>query len=103
MPDEITHIRGDTFTVTGQFQGGNFTGWTGASQVRDDTTDELLSTLIFTWVDATQGFFHVEVKDTSAWPKDRYVVFDVEITSPTGNVRSSSLQKIRVLRDATYA
>lgn len=103
MAGEPTHIRGDTFTVTGQFTGGNFTGWTGRSQVRSDDKDDLLSELTFTWSDASQGLFYVSTNMTSNWPHSKYVIFDVQITSPDGQTRSSPLVKILVQRDATYA
>lgn len=97
------HIRGDTFLVTGAFSGGDYSGWVGKSQVRDDISDDLLSELEFTWVDATQGIFTTIVKETGNWPANKYVLYDVEITSPDGQVRSSLANKIQVLRDVTRA
>lgn len=101
MPD-ITHIRGDTFTVAGQFGPSDFTGWTGRSQVRGWDDDEKYSDLTFAWSDASQGLFSVEVKDTSNWPALKYVAFDVQITSPVGVVKSSARVKIYVEKDVTY-
>lgn len=103
MPDPITHVRGDTFSVSGQFTGGSYAGWTGRSQVRDDLTDELLSELTFIWVNAAQGLFTATALSTPNWPANKFVIFDVEVTSPSGEVRSSALVKILVERDATYA
>lgn len=102
MADPVRHIRGDTFRVAGRFSGGDYTGWIGRSQVRDDISDQLLSTLTFDWIDAAQGLFVVEVLDTRSWPSNKYVVFDVEIQSVNGEIRSSNLVKIQVLRDVTY-
>lgn len=103
MAGEPTHPRGDTFTVYGQFTGGDYTGWNGASQVRDDATDALLSDLTFSWIDATQGLFMVQIKTTDNWPANKFVLFDVEITSPEGFVRSSKANKVMVDRDVTRA
>lgn len=103
MPEDVQHIRGDTFTVAGQFLGGSYTNWSGASQVRDESTDELLTDLDFDWVDATVGSFVVTGLNTNNWPINKYVVFDVQVTSPTGVTKSSELIRIRVMRDSTRA
>lgn len=103
MADNPTHQRGDTFRVAGQFSGGDYTGWVGASQVREDVADALLSTLTFEWIDAAVGQFVVTTHQTANWPANKYVLFDVEITSPTGEIRSSRAIKILVERDVTRA
>lgn len=98
---DTEHIRGDTFTVTGIAGAGNYSGWIGKSQVRSAATDDLLSELEFTWVDALTGKFVVQTKDTNHWPAGEVVNFDVQITSPNGVVVSSGLVKITVLKDVT--
>lgn len=100
MAGDPSHIRGDTFTVYGQVA-GDYTGWTGSSQVRDDDKDDLLSELVFSWVDAAQGMFVVQVLDTSNWPANKFVLFDVQLTSPAGIIASTRAVRIRVDRDAT--
>lgn len=97
-----THIRGDTFQVHGQLT-GDFTGWTGASQVRDDVTDDLLSELDFEWVDASVGSFRVTAAQTENWPINKYVIFDVQVTSPSNVRLSTKVVKVRVERDATHS
>lgn len=96
---DTTHPRGDTFSVTGRFLSGDFTGWTGKSQVRSET-DELLSELVFTWIDATTGSFVVQALDTSHWPVGT-VLHDVQVTSPAGVVVSSRVVKVLVEKDVT--
>lgn len=102
MVDNISHKKGDTFRVHGRFTGSDYTGWTGRSQVRNDADDVLLSEMVFAWVDVSQGFFVAEILQTDNWPANKYVLFDVEVTSPSGEVRSSEAIRILVRRDATY-
>lgn len=102
MADNVSHKKGDTFRVHGRFTGGIFTNWTGRSQVRKDEDDSLLSELTFEWIDAAEGFFVAQILNTDNWPANKYVLFDVEITSPAGEVRSSEAVRILVRRDATY-
>jgi len=97
---DYSHTRGDAFTVLGTFA-GNRTGWTGKSQVRDKDTDELLSELSFTWADASTGKFIVQTLDTNNWPVGKDVVFDVQITSPTGVITSSKAVYFPIDRDVT--
>ena len=103
MADIVKHIRGDTFRVVGQFTGGDYTGWTGMSQVRDEVTDELLSSLQFAWVQSAQGRFMTSVLKTDNWPANKYVLYDVQIESPQGEVRSSGAVRILVERDVARA
>lgn len=70
--------------------------------VRQDDTDAFLSELTFQWLDQTNGLFVAEVLNTDNWPANKYVLFDVQITSPLGEVRSSEAIRILVKRDATY-
>lgn len=102
MADSITHKRGDTFRVHGRFTGADYTGWTGRSQVRQDDNDEKLSDLTFRWVDAADGVFVTEILETSNWPANKYVLYDVEIRSIDGEVRSSDAIRILVARDVSY-
>ena len=102
MPENVSHKKGDTIRVSGRFTGADYTGWTGRSQVRRDEDDTLLSELVFEWIDAVEGFFVAVVLNTDNWPANKYVLFDVEITSPAGEVRSSEAIRILVRRDATY-
>lgn len=102
MPDEVKHIRGDTFTVVGQFGPADFTGYTGKSQVRSWDTDLLYSELNFQWADITIGTFSVEVLATQNWPAGKYVGFDVQIRSPQGRIVSCPRVKILVETDVTH-
>lgn len=103
MPDPVKHIRGDTFRVVGQITGGDYTGWTGMSQVRDEVSDGLLSNLQFAWINASQGRFMTTVLKTDNWPANKYVLYDVQFESPQGETRSSGYVRILVERDVARA
>jgi hypothetical protein len=102
-----THKRGDTFVATGPITatvGGvpvaNFTGWTGASQLRDATTDELIATLEFTWLNAATGQARLRFADTSAWPIT-LANMDIQLTTPAGETVSTATTAISITKDVT--
>ena len=85
-----TFKRGDTFIATGPITatvGGvpvtDFTNWTGASQLRVATTDALIATLEFTWLNAATGMARLRFADTSAWPITLANTVSIAMTSPT--------------------
>ena len=103
----ITHKRGDTFILTGGITatvGGvtatNFTNWTGASQLRDATTDELIATLEFTWLDPATGQVRLRFADTSGWPIT-LANTDVQLTTPAGETVSTTTSIINIIKDVT--
>lgn len=98
--------RGDTFNVSGTLtvtENGatvtDLTGYTGAAQVRDGN-DSLISTLTFTWLDASTASAQIVASDTTDWPVET-LYFDVQLTTPAGDVISTDTARIRVSRDIT--
>ena len=94
--------RGDTFLYTASLSDDagptNITGWTIASQVRDDN-DALVATLNVTVTNAALGQFTVRHDDTSAWPAR--LVWDLQYTDAAGVVRSTETIVLSVMADVT--
>ena len=97
--------RGDTFDSSGQvtvkrYDGqevGDLTGWTGASQVRDDQY-ALIDDLTFEWIDAAQRKCRIKSGDTSEWPVGRAFI-DIEFTAPApeGTVISTDTTEFEII------
>lgn len=103
-----THKRGDTFDYSDQFAMTidgvavtNFTGMTGASQIRD-SAGNLVADLVFTWLDAAQGLFRVRHNgSTAAWPVGT-LRHDVQLTTSGGDVVSTATELIKLVEDVTH-
>jgi hypothetical protein len=110
------HKRGDTFDYSDQFAMTidgvavtNFTGMTGASQLRHAgntalgiAADTLVSELVFSWIDAAQGLYRVRHNgSTSAWPLG-VVRHDVQLTTAGGDVVSTPTELIQLVEDVTH-
>lgn len=110
------HKRGDDFDYSDQFvltEDGvelpSLVGWTGASQIRHVgdpalgiLPDTLVSTLEFSWVDASQRLFRVRhVGSTAAWALG-LVKHDVQLTSPGGAVISTDTEYFKIVEDVTH-
>lgn len=103
-------VRGDTFsvfnttaltieTVSGTIS--DFTGWSGASQIREARTKALVADLTFEWVDASAGLWRIKSSSaTTDWPV-KLLLCDVEFTSPTGEVVSTRAFGVNILEDIT--
>jgi hypothetical protein len=103
-----THKRGDTFdyaTVITATVGGlpvtNFTGWGGACQLRDATTDALIADLDFSWLDAATGRARLRAQNTRAWPLV-LAHTDIELTTPAGDTVSTPTSIITIVKDVTH-
>ena len=104
----ITHKRGDTFDYSDQFAMTvdgvpvtDFTGMTGASQLRT-IAGILVSTLVFTWLDAAQGLYRVRNEgSTAAWPLG-VLRHDVQLTTAGGDVVSTPTELIQLVEDVTH-
>ena len=102
------HKRGDTFDYSDQFAltvdgvaVTDFTGMTGASQLRT-IEGALVSDLVFTWLDATQGLYRVRHNgSTSAWVPG-LLRHDVQLTLASGDVVSTATELIRLVEDVTH-
>ena len=100
-----THKRGDTFDMSGYSELTNgdapdLTGWTGASEVRDDD-GLLIEALTFSWLDSSLGLCRVKsIDDTSAWPLGR-LFFDIQLTTATGEIQSTPTVTLLVVGDIT--
>lgn len=101
------HKRGDTFDVSGLatvLENGvllqNMTGWTGACQLR--TSDgRLVATLTFAWLNAAQRTMRIySSESTKGWPVGKCLT-DIQFTSPTGFVVSTTTETIEIIRDET--
>lgn len=98
---DMKQIRGDLFSITGQFIGPTFVGWTGKSQLRKISDDSLVTELEFSWINNTQGLFLVQTKATLDWPIGSDLVFDVQVTSLAGIVVSTKAVTVEVVKDVT--
>ncbi len=104
----LTFKRTGTFYITGQitvYQDNvnlsDLTGWTGQSELRTGTGD-LVANLNFTWLDAAQRTFKLEVLDPSAWPLGIHN-FDILLTAPDAFVVPTHTGQIRVEGGVTGA
>jgi len=103
----LTHNRGDTYKLAGEFEltvNGtrqlDLTGWTGASQVRNNL-DELIADLTFTWIDASLSLASVTFAGSTAnWPIENLYT-DVQFTAPDGDFVSTQRTAFAVARDVT--
>ena len=100
------HKRGDTFDVSGQIdvtlQGSpvlDLTGWTGASQIRT-TSGALIADLTFSWLNPAQRLMRLRATNSSGWMLGTHEI-DVQLTSPAGDVVSTSTATIEIVRDVT--
>ena len=107
MSTKAQHKRGDTFVVAGTITatvGGvavtNLTSWTGASQLRDATTDALIATLEFTWLNAATGQARLRCADTTAWPIT-LANLDIQLTTPAGDIVSTPTAALSIVKDVT--
>ena len=104
--NQLTHKRGDTFSVLlampSDSVDGYFLDFDVACQVRD-LKGILLSTAVCEWVDpATTRVLRVTVQDTQEWPIAR-IFTDVEFTRISDGWRTStSTISILVVRDETH-
>lgn len=111
-----THKRGDTFDYSDQFEltidgvaVTNFTGMTGASQLRHAgdkaagiEPGTLVADLVFTWIDASQGLYRVRSSSsTAAWPLGT-LKHDVQLTTAGGDVMSTPTELIKLVEDVTH-
>lgn len=103
----ITHKRGDTFVLSCTLENEgvpvDITGWTIASQVRDNS-DQLLQALTVTVTSATGGAFDLSATpaETETWGVQQYLC-DIEFIDQTGEVNSTDTFTLSVLRDITRA
>jgi hypothetical protein len=100
------HKRGDTFSMSGTVSatdGGvavtDFTGWTGASQVRDENGDKVAD-LTFAWVDPTAKTMTLTYAATTSWPVGN-VFLDIQLTTPAGDIISTGTTRFAVIEDIT--
>lgn len=102
-----THKRGDTFDYADQLAMTvdgvavtDFTGMTGASQLRNNA-GSLVASLQFTWLDAAQGLFRVRsTAPTDTWPVG-LLLHDVQLTTAAGDVVSTATEIIQLVGDVT--
>lgn len=91
---------GITATLNGQAV-SDFTGWTGASQVRPARGGDVVATLDFQWLDAAQGSFRISAPgSTAAWPL-AVLAFDVRLTAPGGEVITTGAAQFNVIEAIT--
>lgn len=102
-----THTRGDTFDYSGPLNLSiagvptpDLSDWTGRSMIRT-LAGVLVSELTFSWVDATLGVARVRSNDTTSWPIGK-TKLDIQLTSSTGDVVSTSPVLIEIMGDITY-
>ena len=100
------HKRGDTFDVSGQIDvtasGAavtNLTGWTGASQIRS-SGGVLIADLTFSWINAAQRTMRLRATDTADWMLGKHEI-DIQLTSPSGDIVSTSTAQIEIVKDVT--
>ena len=98
------HKQGDTFdmTIVAQVEGVAkvMTGWSGISEVRT-TGGVLIETLTVSWLDADEGLLRVySVDDTQAWPVGN-AHWDIQFTTPAGEVISSPTVTLKILADVS--
>lgn len=98
--------RGDTFILSGPItvtDGGealtDLTGFTGRSQLRE-LKGPLIAELVFSWLDAEQCLCQLSASNTAAWPVG-LAEFDIELTSPAGQVMSTRTACIEIVKDIT--
>lgn len=100
------HKRGDSLTLLvnlpEQIVDGHFLDWTLASQVRTPS-GTLIANLNAEWVDPlTTRTIKLEKLDTTTWPIGK-LEMDIQMTSLTGFVTSTSTVTINVQKDITRA
>ena len=100
------HKRGDTFSLSGTVSatdGGvavtDFTGWTGASQLRDESGAKIAD-LTFAWVDATAATASLVHTSTTTWPVGP-AWFDIQMTTPAGDIISTESTYFQIVEDIT--
>ncbi len=101
-------IRGDTFAFVCPSAGivvdgvavDDYTGWTGASQIRS-SNGTLIADLTFTWIDLSTGQFTIiYAGSTQDWGVGE-IYIDVEFTSPGGTIVSTRKAVFSVVGDVT--
>lgn len=103
----MIHYRGDSFdstwTVSKNGVAKDLTGATVRSQIRleDDT---LVDTFTVTVTDATAGEITVSLTPTQAQalPVDTELFADIEVTYPSGEVKTISQIFLTVVKDASH-
>ena len=98
------HKQGDTFDMsvvaTVDDVARDMTSWSGISEIRTPA-GVLIETLTFTWLDAAAGLFRIySVDDTQAWPLGN-AYWDIQFTTPTGQVISSPTVTVKVIADVS--
>lgn len=100
--------RGNTFDMSGLatvYVNGvkvtDFTGWTGASQIRT-RQDVLVCDLTFEWLDTAGNMRIYCPGSTQAWPIGTALI-DVEFTDPSGRVVSTDTAILDIGQDVTHA
>jgi len=100
----LMHKRGDTFDYSGVLRNGgqveDFTGWTLAAEIRQQSSLTLVATLQATWVDAETGLLRLRATNTTSWRPGR-AVMDVQFTTPTGDIVSSPTVPLVIVQDTT--
>lgn len=111
-----THKRGDTFDYSDQFAltidgvpVTDFAAMTGASMLRhagdralNIEPGTLVATLVFSWLDASQGLYRVRADGSTAdWPLG-VLMHDVQLTTAAGDVVSTPTELIKLVEDVTY-
>lgn len=103
----IFHKIGDTWSRVGTADFRNLvdkskadlTGWTILSQIRTaDDANTLIADFECEWVDPVAQTFTHKCVDTKLWPEG-LAQFDIQFTSPNGEVTSTDTALVTVARD----
>ena len=99
------HKRGDTFSWSGELVATindarqlDLTGWTGSCQIRR-ANGQLIETLSFVWLDATQSLCKIESADTENWPLTLAKI-DIQITDGAA-ILSTATTSVNIIEDVT--
>lgn len=100
--------RGQTFEFAGAIdvkedgqQIPDLTGWVAQSQLRRRANGELIATLEFSWIDASQRICNLKYNgSTSGWPLCE-AKLDILLTSPDGKKVSTPTVYIQIDEEVT--
>lgn len=92
---------GATFQLVGGLQQdgapADFTGWSLAANLFDNTGTTLIASLTVNWIDQTKGFLTLTAPDTSTWAAGKARI-DCQLVTPAGDVVLGPPTYLRILQ-----